>query len=188
MKKLTTLTLAIAVVAAMSSTSFAGSCGSGSHSHDKKTDATTAAAVSKSYDKSGDIVETAIAAENFTTLVAAVKAAGLVEALKGDGPFTVFAPTDEAFAALPEGTVEGLLKDTEKLTAILTYHVVPGIVKAEDVVKVDKAETLQGQSVMVKVSDDKVMIDNANVIKTDIMASNGVIHVIDAVIMPDLNK
>lgn len=188
MKKLTTLTLAIAVVAAMSSTSFAGSCGSGSHSHDDKSKATTASAVSKSYDKSADIVETAISAENFTTLVAAVKAAGLVEALKGDGPFTVFAPTDEAFAALPEGTVEALLKDTEKLTAILTYHVVPGIVKAEDVVKVDKAETLQGQSVMVKVSDGKVMIDNANVIKTDIMASNGVIHVIDAVIMPDLKK
>jgi uncharacterized surface protein with fasciclin (FAS1) repeats len=134
------------------------------------------------------IVETAVEAGSFETLVAAVKAAGLVEALSGEGPFTVFAPTDEAFAKLPEGTVEALLKDKDKLAAILTYHVVPGTVMASDVVKVDKAQTLQGQSVMVKVKDETVMIDNAQVVKTDIKCSNGVIHVIDAVIMPDLEK
>ena len=134
------------------------------------------------------IVETAVAAGNFTTLVAAVKAAGLAETLSGEGPFTVFAPTDEAFAKLPEGTVEALLKDKKKLTAILTYHVVDGSVMAADVVKLDKAETLQGQSVMVKVKDEKVMIDGAQVVKTDITCSNGVIHVIDSVIMPDFDK
>ncbi|HEQ98123.1 MAG TPA: fasciclin domain-containing protein [candidate division Zixibacteria bacterium] len=133
---------------------------------------------------SKDIVETAMANDNFKTLVAAVKAAGLVEALKGDGPFTVFAPTDEAFAALPEGTLEALLKDKEKLTAILKYHVVSGKVMAGDVVKVKSAETLNGQSVAVKVDGKKVMIDNAEVIMTDIVASNGVIHVIDEVILP----
>jgi uncharacterized surface protein with fasciclin (FAS1) repeats len=138
--------------------------------------------------KTKDIVETAISAESFNTLVTAVKAAGLVEALKGDGPFTVFAPTDEAFASLPEGTVESLLKDKEKLTAVLTYHVVPGNVMAADVVKVKSAETLNGQSVSVKVDKEKVMIDDANVVATDILCSNGVIHVIDAVILPDLSK
>lgn len=137
--------------------------------------------------KQKDIVETAIAAENFTTLVTAVKAAGLVEALKGEGPFTVFAPTDEAFAKLPEGTVESLLKDKDKLTAVLTYHVVPGKVMASDVVKLNKAETLQGQNVSISVKDDKVMIDNATVTQADIMTSNGVIHVIDEVILPDMN-
>jgi len=134
------------------------------------------------------IVETAVAAGSFETLVAAVKAAGLVEALSGEGPFTVFAPTDEAFAKLPEGTVEGLLKDKEKLTAILTYHVVPGKVLASEVVKVDKAETLQGQSVAVTVNDGTVMIDNATVVKTDIECTNGVIHVIDEVILPKSDK
>jgi uncharacterized surface protein with fasciclin (FAS1) repeats len=137
--------------------------------------------------KQMDIVETAVAAENFTTLVTAVKAAGLVDALKGEGPFTVFAPTDEAFAKLPEGTVESLLKDKDKLTAVLTYHVVSGKVMAADVVKLDKAETLQGQNVSISVKDDKVMIDNATVIKADIMTSNGVIHVIDEVILPDMD-
>ena len=130
------------------------------------------------------IVQTAIGAGQFKTLVAAVKAAGLVETLSGPGPFTVFAPTDEAFAKLPEGTVEALLKDKEKLTAILTYHVVSGNVMASDVVKLSSAKTVNGQEVTIIVKDGKVMVDNATVIKTDIKCSNGVIHVIDSVIIP----
>jgi uncharacterized surface protein with fasciclin (FAS1) repeats len=132
-----------------------------------------------------DIVDTAVAAGNFKTLVAAVKAAGLVDTLKGKGPFTVFAPTDEAFAKLPAGTVEELLKpeNKKKLTDILTYHVVAGKVMAADV-KTMEAKTVQGSSAAIKVADGKVTIDKANVVKTDIEASNGVIHVIDAVIMP----
>ncbi len=132
-----------------------------------------------------DIVDTAVAAGNFKTLVAAVKAAGLVDTLKGKGPFTVFAPTDEAFAKLPAGTVEELLKpeNKKKLTDILTYHVLAGKVMAADV-KTMEAKTVQGSSAMVKVADGKVTIDKANVVKTDIEASNGVIHVIDTVIMP----
>jgi transforming growth factor-beta-induced protein len=137
-------------------------------------------------EKQKDIVDTAVAAGSFNTLVAAVKAADLVDTLKGEGPFTVFAPTDEAFSKLPEGTVESLLKPENKgkLQAILTYHVVAGKVKAADVIKLDSAKTVQGQSVKIKVSDDGVMVDNANVVKTDIKTSNGVIHVIDAVILP----
>jgi len=130
------------------------------------------------------IVETAVESSNFTTLVAAVKAAGLAETLSGTGPFTVFAPTDEAFAKLPAGTVESLLKDKEKLKTILTYHVVSGKVMAADVVKLNTATTVQGQDVTIKVEDGKVMVDNANVVTTDIEASNGVIHVIDTVLMP----
>ena len=116
----------------------------------------------------------------------AVKAAGLVETLKGDGPFTVFAPTDAAFAKLPEGTVESLLKpeNRDQLVAILTYHVVPGKVKAADVVKLSEAKTVNGQAVAITVADSGVQINDANVIKTDIGASNGVIHVIDTVILP----
>lgn len=132
-----------------------------------------------------DIVDTAISAGSFTTLVTAVQAAGLVETLKGEGPFTVFAPTDEAFAKLPAGTLEALLQDKAKLTAILTYHVVPGKVLASDVVKLDWATTVQGQKVQIKASGNGVMIDNANVVKTDIETSNGVIHVIDSVILPE---
>lgn len=132
-----------------------------------------------------DIVDTAVAAGSFETLVAAVKAAGLVETLKGEGPFTVFAPTDEAFGKLPEGTVEALLKDKDKLTAILTYHVVAGKVMAADVVKLSSAKTVQGQEVEIKAGSNGVMIDNATVIKTDIETSNGVIHVIDTVILPE---
>ncbi|NIP41604.1 MAG: fasciclin domain-containing protein [candidate division Zixibacteria bacterium] len=135
-------------------------------------------------EKSKDIVETAMAADGFNTLVTALKAADLVEALKGEGPFTVFAPTDEAFAKLPEGTIPALLKDKEKLTSILTYHVVSGKVMAADVVKLKSAETLNGQSVAVKVDGKKVMVDNAEVIMTDIVTSNGVIHVINEVILP----
>lgn len=133
-----------------------------------------------------DIVDTAVAAGSFKTLVAAVKAADLVETLKGPGPFTVFAPTDEAFAKLPAGTVESLLKpeNKKKLIALLTYHVVPGKVLAKDVVKLTEAKTVQGSAVAIKVADGKVMVDGANVVKTDIETANGVIHVIDAVIMP----
>jgi uncharacterized surface protein with fasciclin (FAS1) repeats len=132
-----------------------------------------------------DIVDTAVSAGSFNTLVAAVKAAGLVETLKGEGPFTVFAPTDEAFAKLPEGTVEALLEDKAKLTAILTYHVVPGKVLAADVMNLTSAKTVQGQEIDIKASSEGVMVDNAKVIKTDIETSNGVIHVIDTVILPE---
>jgi len=137
-----------------------------------------------------DIVDTAVGAGSFKTLVAAVQAAGLVETLKGAGPFTVFAPTDEAFAKLPAGTVESLLKpeNKEKLVAVLTYHVVPGKVMAADVVKLTEAPTVQGSKAKVKVVDGTVMIDNAKVVKTDIETSNGVIHVIDAVILPPAGK
>ena len=131
-----------------------------------------------------DIVDTAVAAGSFNTLVAAVDAAGLVETLKGDGPFTVFAPTDDAFAALPEGTVEALLADIPALTNILLYHVVPGKVMAADVVGLDSADTAAGLPVAISVDGDKVMIGNAQVITTDIETSNGVIHVVDAVILP----
>jgi len=135
-----------------------------------------------------DIVDTAIAADDFNTLVAAVQAAGLVETLKGEGPFTVFAPTDAAFAALPEGTVESLLEEEnrDQLTAILTYHVVPGAVTAADVVGLDTAETVQGDTIDITVDGDTVMVDGATVVQADIMTDNGVIHVIDQVIMPDM--
>ena len=131
-----------------------------------------------------DIVDTAVAAGQFKTLAAALTAAGLVDTLKGDGPFTVFAPTDEAFAKLPAGTLDALLKDIPKLKGILTYHVVAGKVMAADVVKLKSATTVNGQSVKIKAEGGKVMVDNANVVKTDIECSNGVIHVIDAVILP----
>ena len=131
-----------------------------------------------------NIVQTAIGAGQFKTLVAAVKAAGLVETLSGPGPFTVFAPTDEAFNKLPKGTVEALLMDKDKLTAILTYHVVSGKVLADDVVNLTSAKTVNGQEVSIMVKYGKVMLDNAQVVKTDIICSNGVIHVIDSVILP----
>jgi hypothetical protein len=133
------------------------------------------------------IVENAVATKDFSTLVAAVKAAGLVETLSGKGPFTVFAPTNEAFEKLPEGTVANLLKpeNKKKLTAVLTYHVVAGKVMAADVVKLSKAKTVQGSEVKIKVKDGKVMVDNAQVVKTDIASKNGVIHVIDSVILPN---
>lgn len=132
---------------------------------------------------SKDIVDTAIDAGSFTTLVAAVQAAGLVDVLKGEGPFTVFAPTDEAFAALPAGTIEALLADIPALTAILTYHVVPGKVMSTDLSDGLMAGTVNGQEVLFDLSNG-VMVDGANVISADIEASNGVIHVIDAVILP----
>jgi uncharacterized surface protein with fasciclin (FAS1) repeats len=132
------------------------------------------------------IVQTAIAAEGFKTLVAAVKAGDLVDALSGEGPFTVFAPTDEAFAKLPAGTVESLLKpeNKAKLQAVLKYHVVSGKVMAADVVKLTEAGTLADQKVKVKVTGGNVMINDSKVIKTDIECSNGVIHVIDKVLLP----
>jgi uncharacterized surface protein with fasciclin (FAS1) repeats len=133
-----------------------------------------------------DIVDTAVTAGSFKTLVTAIKAAGLVETLKGKGPFTVFAPTDEAFAKLPAGTLDNLLKpeNKEKLKGILTYHVVPGKVMAKDVVTLKEAKTVNGQMLTITLKDGKVMVDKANVVKTDVGASNGVIHVVDAVLMP----
>jgi uncharacterized surface protein with fasciclin (FAS1) repeats len=138
----------------------------------------------------GDIVDVAVAAGSFKTLAAALKAADLVGTLKGEGPFTVFAPTDAAFAKLPAGTVESLLKpeNKAKLIAILTYHVVPGKVMAKDVVKLTSAKTVEGQSVAIAVKNGSVMINGAKVTATDIMAKNGVIHVIDAVILPPETK
>jgi uncharacterized surface protein with fasciclin (FAS1) repeats len=131
-----------------------------------------------------DIVDTAVSAGEFDTLVTAVKEAGLVETLKGDGPFTVFAPTDEAFARIPEADLKALLADKEKLTRVLTYHVVPGKVMAADVAGMSAARTVEGGSLEISTSSG-VRVDDATVVKTDIEASNGVIHVIDTVLMPD---
>lgn len=174
MKMNRTLSVA-ALVAAVTITPnlFAGDYGA------NKTASAASCAASK------DIVAVAAGADNFKTLVAAVKAAGLVETLQGAGPFTVFAPTDEAFAKLPAGTVENLLKpeNKDKLVAILKYHVVPGKVVAADV-KTMEVKTVEGQNVNLVVSADGVKINNAKVVKTDVMAENGVIHVIDTVILP----
>ena len=134
-----------------------------------------------------DIVDTAVSAGNFKTLVAAVQAAGLAETLKGPGPFTVFAPTDDAFAALPAGTVDTLLKpeNKDKLTSILTYHVVPGKVMAADVMgKELMPKTVEGQELMINATGDKVMVNDATVVQADVAADNGVIHAIDKVLMP----
>ena len=136
-----------------------------------------------SYGTKQDIVDTAVNAGSFNTLVTAVKAAGLVDTLKGDGPFTVFAPTDEAFAKIPEADLQAILADKDKLTAILTYHVVPGKVTASDVSKLTSAKTVQGQSIRIDTSSG-VKVNDASVVKADVMASNGVIHVIDTVILP----
>jgi uncharacterized surface protein with fasciclin (FAS1) repeats len=146
-----------------------------------------ALAASTSY--AADIIDTAVGAGQFKTLAAAVEAAGLVETLKGKGPYTVFAPTDEAFAKLPAGAVDDLLKpeNKDKLTAILTYHVVAGKVMAADVVKMTEAKTVNGKPVAIKADGGTVMINDAKVISADIDASNGVIHVIDTVLMPPAN-
>lgn len=141
-------------------------------------------AVADHHGNKKDIVDTAIGAGSFDTLVTAVQAAGLVETLKGEGPFTVFAPTDEAFAAIPEADLEALLADKERLAAVLTYHVVPGKVMAADVVGLESATSVQGSDIDIEVVDGGVKVDGANVVKTDIETSNGVIHVIDAVITP----
>jgi uncharacterized surface protein with fasciclin (FAS1) repeats len=132
----------------------------------------------------GTIVEVAVGAGTFNTLVAAVQAAGLVDVLSGEGPFTVFAPTDEAFAKIPAAQLEALLADPEALAAVLTYHVVPGKVMAADVVKLSSAATVNGKNVSIQTSDMGVMVDGAHVVTTDIQASNGVIHVIDTVMLP----
>jgi uncharacterized surface protein with fasciclin (FAS1) repeats len=134
--------------------------------------------------KSMDIVDTAVAAGSFKTLATALTAADLIPTLKGKGPFTVFAPTDEAFAKIPQADLDALLKDKKALSAVLTYHVVAGKVMAADVVKLKKAKTVEGSSVKINVAGGKVKVNNANVTATDIVASNGVIHVIDTVIMP----
>lgn len=134
----------------------------------------------------GDIVDVAVSAGQFSTLATALEAADLVTTLKGDGPFTVFAPTDAAFAALPEGTLESLLKpeNRDQLISILTYHVVPGKVMAADVVKLSESATVNGANVAIKIADGNVLINEATVVATDVEASNGVIHVIDKVILP----
>jgi uncharacterized surface protein with fasciclin (FAS1) repeats len=177
MKKITVALATVAVAAIAFAPAASADCGA---DHGKKASHADHAHAKK------DIVDTAVEAGSFQTLVAAVQAAGLVETLKGEGPYTVFAPTDEAFAKLPEGTVETLLKpeNRDQLIAILTYHVVPGEVTAEQVVEMKKAKTVEGQDVTIAVKKDYVLIDNAKILKTDIMASNGVIHVIDTVIMP----
>ena len=175
MKSIKIITVAaVAAVVTTTANLFAGECAS------KKAASTDATAAGK------DIVAVASGAGSFNTLVAAVKAAGLVETLQGKGPFTVFAPTDEAFAKLPAGTVEELLKPESKakLVSILTYHVVPGKVMAADV-KTMKAKTVNGQELSIEVADSGVTVDKAKVVKTDVEASNGVIHVIDSVVLPN---
>jgi uncharacterized surface protein with fasciclin (FAS1) repeats len=148
----------------------------------KKLIATAALALSASFSQAADIVDTAVAAGSFKTLATALQAAGLIDTLKGPGPFTVFAPTDEAFAKVPKADLEALLKDKAKLTAVLTYHVVGGKVMAKDV-KAGKVKSVQGSEITVSTGSG-VMVDGAKVIKTDIVADNGVIHVIDSVIIP----
>jgi uncharacterized surface protein with fasciclin (FAS1) repeats len=148
----------------------------------KKLLATAALALTATFSHAADIVDTAVAAGSFKTLAAALQAAGLVDTLKGPGPFTVFAPTDDAFAKIPKADLDALLKDKAKLTAVLTYHVVPGKVMAKDV-KAGMVKTVQGGSFKVATTGG-VMVDNAKVVKTDIVADNGVIHVIDTVIIP----
>ena len=162
--------IAILVATLLAAPALAGDC-SGS------TKATLAAS-------SPDIVDVAVSNGSFTTLVAAVQAAGLVDTLKGDGPFTVFAPTDAAFAKLPAGTVEHLLANPDELRQVLLYHVVPGKVMAADVVGLSSAPTAEGSKLSIKVADGSVRIDDATVTATDIETSNGVIHVIDSVIIP----
>jgi uncharacterized surface protein with fasciclin (FAS1) repeats len=172
MIKKTLLVCAAITLMALPASAHCGSCGTGGdHSHAAK-------------EASSDIVAVASSAGSFNTLLAAAKAAGLVDTLQSDGPFTVFAPTDDAFAKLPDGTVESLLANPDKLKQILLYHVVPGKVTAAEVVKLSKATSAQGSDIEIAVNGGSVKVDNANVIKTDVMASNGVIHVIDAVILP----
>jgi uncharacterized surface protein with fasciclin (FAS1) repeats len=180
MTRILTVAMLATMITVGAADAHCGSCGThsdtktSSHSHDAAP---------------ADIVDTAIGAGSFTTLVTAVQAADLVETLKGEGPFTVFAPTDEAFAQLPEGTVESLLEDKEALRDVLTYHVVPGRVLAEDLAAVGKetftVETAEGTELTINLKKDgTVMVDGATVIKADIIAGNGVIHVIDAVVVP----
>lgn len=181
----TILTTAIASSALIATPALA-QCGGSEYTHKPNVTVSTVANTTQGK----DIVDTAVAAGSFNTLAAALKAAGLIDALKGEGPFTVFAPTDAAFAKLPAGTVESLLKPENKdqLIAILTYHVVPANVMAKDVVKLTTATTLNGQRADIEVRNGKVFVDGAQVTKTDIAASNGTIHVIDSVILPETNN
>ncbi|WP_373529605.1 fasciclin domain-containing protein [Nostoc sp.] len=131
-----------------------------------------------------DLLETAVNAGNFNNLVKAAKAANLIEILKSPGSFTLFAPTDEAFANLPEGTLDALLQDIPKLKKIVAYHIASGDVRSDDLVQINEAETIEGSIVAIESADGKIKVNNANVVKTDILADNGVIHIIDAVLMP----
>jgi uncharacterized surface protein with fasciclin (FAS1) repeats len=187
MKTTSTFLAAFALAALVFTGGASANCGQG-HTQTSYGDAAKKEAVqhAKAEMKNMDIVETAISAGSFKTLVAAVQAAGLVETLQGTGPFTVFAPTDAAFAKLPAGTVDNLLKpeNLPQLRAILTYHVISGKLLASDVAKSQDLGTVEGQKLKVSKSDGKVMINNAEVTQADIMASNGVIHVIDSVLLP----
>lgn len=176
MKRLNKTLIAAATVAALGTTGavISPAALAGSYSMQKVSQPMTSA----------DLVDTAVSAGQFTTLVKAVQAAGLVDTLKGTGPFTVFAPTDAAFAKIPAEQLEALLSDKAALTKVLTYHVVPGKVMASDVMGLSSARTVQGQSLSIDTSNG-VKVDSANVVKTDIAASNGVIHVIDTVILPN---
>jgi len=176
MKTKAILTLVLVVVSTAALISNVYACGTEKASKAKAETAET---------KKLTIVETAINAGSFSTLVEAVKAAGLAETLSGEGPFTVFAPTDKAFAKLPRGTLENLIENPRQLASILTYHVISGEVKAADVVKMKDAKTLNGASFAVNVERDAVKVGNANVVQTDIHCSNGVIHVIDEVLLPN---
>jgi uncharacterized surface protein with fasciclin (FAS1) repeats len=171
MKKILVVIGMIAAASAGTAAAHCGHCGVGD-------------APAKASSTQGDIVAVASSAGDFDTLVTAVQTAGLVETLQSDGPFTVFAPTDKAFSKLPQGTLENLLANPDELKQILLYHVVPGTVMASDVVNLSSATTAAGSDVSIEVIDGKVMVDNAQVVKTDVMASNGVIHVIDTVIVP----
>ena len=172
------------IIAAAITASFSMGCASSTTPAPKNSNAVAATSSEEAPEAAkADIVDSAVQAGTFTSLVAAIQAAELVDALKGDGPFTVFAPSDDAFAKLPPGTVEALLQDKEKLTQILTYHVVPGRVMASDVSTLSEATTLQGGAVAIDTTDG-VRIDDAKVVAADIEASNGVIHVIDTVLIP----
>ncbi len=178
------------ILGAVTIAAMAGCAGEGAGMEPKTAAAasttTTATDVSSAPKAQKDIVDTAVAAGKFTTLVAAVKAAGLVDTLKSPGPFTVFAPTDDAFAKLPPGTVDALLKDKAKLTAVLTYHVVSGNVGASQAMQMSSAKTVQGKDLAIKTSGGTVMINDAKVVMADVQATNGVIHAIDTVLMPPM--
>jgi len=176
MKKMIFAVILMCSMAAVPAFAHCGKCGVGEEHGETHTHADQAS--------NSDIVAVATSAGSFDTLVAAVQAAGLVEVLQSDGPFTVFAPTDDAFAKLPPGTVEMLLANPDKLKQVLLYHVVPGKVMASDVAGLSSATTAEGSDVAIKIADGSVMIDDAMVVQTDVMASNGVIHVIDTVIVP----
>lgn len=193
MKNMKNLMAAAALLAGLgiASAGQAGTCGSGDKAEKATTHGATthgatfqAASVTTNSAATADIIDTAVGAGSFKTLATALTAAGLVETLKGPGPFTVFAPTDAAFAKLPKGTLEALLADKAALTKVLTYHVVNGNVLAADVVKLTKATTLQGSTVKIKSNKQGVRVNDANVIQADVLATNGVIHVIDTVLIP----